>query len=492
MSVPAIAVLGTASDVGKSAIAGALCRILSDRGLVVAPFKAQNMSNNAAVCADGGEIGRAQAMQARAARRAPLVEMNPILLKPEQDARSQVVVLGRPVGTEGARQYLASTTERFSLVTGAYDRLTADADVAVIEGAGGAAEINLWDRDLVNWRMAEYAQARVVLVGDIGRGGVFAQLLGTLELLPPAWRQRVAGLIVNNFRGDASLFDDGRQMLEQRAGVPVLGIVPWLPDLLLETEDGTSLRPEASDSVRPLYIAVVRLPRLSNFTDFERLAAEPDVSLRYVTQAEDVVHADVVIVPGTKSTLADLEALRARGFDSALRAAADRGAEIVGLCGGMQLLGQAVSDPDQVEGGGEARGLGLLPVETVMVRDKTTRNVSGTATWGRLSGLPVSGYEIHVGQTRRMGGEPAFMLDGVADGVVARQGLCWGTYLHGVFDTAEFRRRWLNELRRRKGLAGLPAVASEAIDDAAEQAVARFASHVANYVALEPLLTGFP
>ncbi len=487
MNIPAIAVLGTASDVGKTAIAGALCRIFSQRGYRVAPFKAQNMSNNAFVCSCGGEIGRAQAMQARAAGVTPRVEMNPILLKPEADRRSQVVVMGRATSREDARTYLSTVNDRFDVVQRAYSTLCVDSDVAVIEGAGGAAEINLWDRDIVNWKMAEAADAPVVLVGDISRGGIFAQLLGTLDLLPPPRRRRVIGLVVNGFRGDASLFDDGVLELERRSGLPVLGVIPWVRDLMLETEDGISVPDNDGSKEAEIRIAVIRLPRLANSTDFEILAHEPDVELRYVTGVEDIARADVVIVPGTKSTAADLAYLKSSGLADAVGLAQTRGTEIVGICGGMQMLGTEIRDPDAIEGPPLALGLGVLPVSTTMKTAKTTRQITGVANWNGLSGLHVSGYEIHIGTTVRLGGRAAFRLASRQEGIVSDDGLAWGTYLHGVFDEPHFRRSWLNRVRVRLGLAALPVSTSREVSSRAEQAIQRFADHVRQHIDMGPI-----
>lgn len=482
----AIAVLGTGSSVGKSLLAAGLCRLLVRRGLRVAPFKAQNMSNNAAVTADGGEMGRAQVVQALACNLAPHVDMNPILLKPESDGRSQVIVSGRAVVTESARDYYRTIERRTGVVHQAYDRLAAAYDAVVLEGAGSCAELNLADRDLVNLPMAEHADARVVLVGDIERGGVFAQLIGTLELLAPAQRARVAGLIVNKFRGDRSLFDDGVEILEARTGLPVFGVVPRLMDLHIDDEDGADiLDPRravfATDTVN---IAVVGLPRISNMSDFTALDAEPDVALRYAHRPSHLGGADVVCIPGTKATLADLEHLDASGLGEAIVAAAGEGAHVIGVCGGLQILGRRVRDPDGVEGGGERAGLGLLPVDTVLRPGKITARRDAVA---HIAGdRPARGYEIHCGETRG-DAPPAFTIAGQPDGAVGHQGRVWGTYLHGLFDDAAVRRTWLNRVRADKRLPPVALETSRALDRRLERELDRWADHLAEHLADDTL-----
>lgn len=507
----AIAVLGTGSDVGKSLVVAGLCRVLHRAGLRVAPFKAQNMSLNSFVTPEGGEIGRAQALQAEACGIAPHVDMNPILLKPESDARAQVVVQGRVYSTLDAQAYFTRgrNSELFRAVQSSYGRLAAQYDVVVIEGAGSAAEVNLRDRDLVNWATVELADARVVLVGDIDRGGVFAQLIGTLDLIAPQERARVCGLVINKFRGDRALFADGVRFLQERTGLPVLGVLPFLRDLMLDQED--SLDVEAGRQVAfaedRVNIAVVLLPHLSNFTDFNMLAQEADVALRYVASPADIVGADVVIIPGSKSTLADLFYLRGKGFDVAVQQHVRDGRELVGICGGYQMLGQRIDDPDGVETGGEAIGLGMLQTTTVMMPDKITEQVEAVALHVEDGGsVSVRGYVIHMGRTDPGPHQPCFYLraskepsmeqpcagtsdERCPDGAMRDDGLVWGTYIHGLFDQPQFRRAWLNRLRRRKGRQPIDLAQSQLVNDTRRHALDRWADHLERHLDLAPIFS---
>jgi adenosylcobyric acid synthase len=463
MTARVLMVQGTSSSVGKSLLAAALCRIFARKGMRVAPFKAQNMSNNAAVCADGAEIGRAQAVQAAAAGIDPTADMNPVLLKPEADARSQVIVLGRPWRTLRAVGFYRRKDELWPIVTAALDRLRSAHDLVVIEGAGSPVELNLRQSDIVNMAVARHARAPVLLVGDIDRGGIFAQLLGTLMLLPPEERGQVRGLVVNRFRGDASLFAGGVRILEDRGGVPVLGVVPHLPWLLLPEEDSVALdaagltRQTGMSAPRALDIAVIHLPHIANFDDFDPLRAEPGVGLRYVQSPAELGRPHAVVLPGTKSTIADLGWLRMAGFGEALRELASRGTSIVGICGGYQMLGRMVRDPAGVESsGGAAPGLGFLPLQTTFESVKATfqarARVLGGPGWLRKAvGLEVEGYEIHVGRTvggrswleiTHRNGAPA----GLPDGAAGDDGRVWGCYLHGLFANAALRRLWLASL----------------------------------------------
>lgn len=451
MPAPVIMVLGAASSVGKSVLVAALCRIAARRGLRVAPFKAQNMSNNAAVTADGGEIARSTAVQAAAAHVQPTVEMNPILIKPEGQRRSQIIVEGRPWRTLDAGEYWRQREELWSVVTRNLDGLRARYDLVIAEGAGSPVELNLKPRDIVNARVATYAGARTLLVGDIDTGGIFAQLLGTLALLEPEERALVAGLVVNRFRGDPALFSDGVRILEQRSGVPVLGVVPWIDDLGLAEEDGVALERGHGGPDGGLRIAVARVPTIANFDDFDPLAREPGVSLRYVDRPEELAGAVAVILPGAKHTLAARRWLRERGFDAALRAFPGA---VVGICGGYQLLGARISDPLGVEGrGGEEPGLGLLPVETVFDREKRTVQVVAESLAPWAPGAPLTGYEIHAGRTSVNGGAAlariirrgAIASDDL-DGCVVEDGRVWGCYIHGIFANTVFRRAWLATL----------------------------------------------
>ncbi len=459
---------GTASSVGKSLLVTALCRIFRQDGYRVAPFKAQNMSLNSAVTADGREIGRAQAVQAAAAGIEPSVDMNPILLKPEADARSQVVVLGRPMASLSAGDYNARTAALWEVVTGALDRLRAAYDLVVIEGAGSPAEVNLKASDIVNMRVARYTDAPVLLVADIDRGGVFAALVGTLELLEPDERALVHGLVINKFRGDRQLLDPGLDFLVRRTGTPVLGVVPYLPRLQIAEEDSVALerhRPrDAAPSLSgpPLEIAVVRLPRIANFDDFDLLAAEPAVHLRYVERREELGRPDLVILPGSKTTVADLGFLRATGLAGRIVELARSGTPVLGVCAGYQMLGVVLRDPSGVESSTpETAGLGLLPVETTFRPEKRTRRVRAKVVtrqgfFGGLLDTVVEGYEIHMGVTTT-DGPPLFRVEadgeaGRPDGCVGPGGIVAGTYLHGLFEGSASRRALIEWLGARRGL----------------------------------------
>ena len=460
MSRPAAAlmVMGTGSSVGKSWLCAGLCRLLARRGYRVAPFKAQNMSNNAAPAEgpDGaGEIGRAQAVQAEAAGLRPHVDMNPVLLKPTGALGSQVVVLGRAVGHLKAREYRAQRERWWAAVTGAWARLAAASDVVVIEGAGSPAEFNLRRGDIVNMAMAHHSGAGVLLVGDIDRGGVFASLRGTLSLLEPADRPLFRGFVINRFRGDPSLLTPALRPFEAMTGVPVRGVIPMREDLDIDAEDSQNL--SGASLVRPelIDICAVALPTLANFTDLEPLAREPGAQLRYAREPAAVGSPDLLILPGSKDTLADLRWLRRRGLDRVVLAAARRGIPVLGLCGGYQILGRRITD--RVGHGGtadSAEGLGLLPVETVFGGEKATRPAAGQTRGGWLlpAGLPVEGYEIHQGRTAAVA--PLLDLGGRLDGAVS--GLVAGSYLHGLLDRPEPRRALLDALRRRRGLEALP------------------------------------
>jgi adenosylcobyric acid synthase len=466
MRAKTLMVQGTMSSAGKSVIVAGLCRVFARQGVRVAPFKAQNMSNNAAVCPDGAEIGRAQYTQALACGIAPTAAMNPILLKPEADSRSQVVVMGEAWAALPAGDYYRHRVELWKAVTGALDRLRADYDLVIAEGAGSPVEINLKAGDLVNMAVAKYAGAPVLLAGDIDRGGIFAQLLGTLWLLEPEERALVKGLLVNKFRGDLALFVEGIGMLEARGGVPVLGVIPYIHHHLPE-EDAVAIEAQNSEAVQraQIDIAVIRLPRIANFDDFDPLRGEPGVSLRYVERAEEIDLPDAIILPGTKSTMADLDWLRARGLDEAIRRCAGQGSAVVGICGGYQMLGERIRDPQHTESDrDEVAGLGLLAVETTFAGDKAThqaraRIAAQTGWLASLDGQMVSGYEIHMGRTGGEGAAPWLRIVerggaavDVADGAVGAEGRIWGCYLHGLFENEGLRRAWLGSLGwRREG-----------------------------------------
>ncbi len=432
-----IMLAGTGSDVGKSIVATALCRIFRQDGYVPAPFKAQNMALNSYATPDGLEIGRAQAVQAEAAGIPCHTDMNPLLLKPQSDHTSQVVLHGRPIGNKNAYDYWrrgAGDIDYRAEVCAAFDRLSARYNPIVMEGAGSIAEINLRRTDLVNMSMARHAGADVILVGDIDRGGVFASVYGSIMLQSPDDRRLIKGIIINKFRGDLRLFDDGRRMLEELCGVPVLGVIPYFSDIHIEEEDSVALAQKSMQAERgKVNVAVVMLRHLSNYTDFDALERDPRVHLYYTNNTEDLRQADVIIVPGTKSTLHDLYELRRNGCAQAIVGAHRRGATVLGICGGYQMLGVEVLDPDHVEGDIERLpGLGLLPVTTTMSGDKLTRQV--TCQYGQ-------GYEIHQGETTPMGdAQPAPLLhlnDGRDDGYVVDD-KCMGTYVHGILDNAPF------------------------------------------------------
>ncbi|MCH5325689.1 MAG: cobyric acid synthase [Duncaniella sp.] len=427
---------GTGSDVGKSLIAAGLCRIFRQDGYAPAPFKAQNMALNSYATPDGLEIGRAQAVQAEAAGIACSTDMNPLLLKPSGQCTSQVVLNGRPVGNRDAYEYFRreGRGELRREVCSAFDRLSLKYNPIVMEGAGSIAEINLRDSDLVNIPMARYAQAAVILVADIDRGGVFASTYGSIMLQQPDDRKLIKGVIINKFRGDMRLFDEGRRMMEEICGIPVLGVVPYAPDINIDEEDSVALdgkNTAPTSEPERVNIAVVRLPYISNFTDFNILSRHPQAHLYYTFTPAGIEAADVVIIPGSKATISDLTRLREAGLDGAILAAAARGASVVGICGGYQMLGLEVADPDGIEGTpGTVSGLGLLPVRTVLEGSKVTRRVVAQYPDGTPAG---EGYEIHMGRSVLLGGTPLFRLaDGSFDG--CRVGNVRGSYLHGILD----------------------------------------------------------
>jgi adenosylcobyric acid synthase len=491
----ALFVGGTGSDVGKSVLTAGLCRLLRRKGVQVRPFKAQNMALNAAVTPEGGEIGRAQALQAAACGVPPHTDMNPVLLKPNSETGAQVIVQGRPVGNMDVARYHAYKPEAFEKVTESFRRLADQADIVVMEGAGSIAEINLREHDIANLKVAAMAQAPVLLVADIDRGGVFASIVGTVELLTAGERRMLAGVIINRFRGDAALLASGIAAVEARTGVPVLGVVPWI-DLKLPEEDSVGLaRKGQGRDGAPLRIGVVRLPRLANYTDFDPLEHEPDVDLRYISGPDEIPGLDLLILPGTKSTLPDLQYLRTSGLARAIHDFHMQGGRIAGICGGYQMLGKRITDPDGVESDLlEAEGLGLLDVDTELAGDKQTRQVSGTVLEGAaalgLAGVEqVVGYEIHMGVTSRGGlARPLFAVarfggfgETFADGAVSVDGRTWGTYLHGLFDDAALRHALLNELRTRRGLGAMARPTAASLDGELD----RLADHLARHLDLE-------
>ena len=455
----AIMVQGTASNAGKSLLAAALCRIFRQDGYRVAPFKSQNMALNSCITPEGLEMGRAQVMQAQAAGTTPSVRMNPILLKPTNDTGSQVIVNGVPRGTMKAADYFAYKKALVPDIMEAYHSLEEEYDIIVIEGAGSPAEINLQKDDIVNMGMARMAKAPVLLCGDIDRGGVFASLYGTIALLPPEEQKLIRGTIINKFRGDVEILRPGLVQLEQLTGKPVLGVVPML-DVDVDDEDSLSQRLEQRPAKKGLIdIAVIRLPRLSNFTDFNALERMEEVTLRYVRSPKELSKPDLVILPGTKNTMDDLRWLRESGLETVILKHAAAGGAVVGICGGYQMLGRTVSDPEGVEGGGTLPGLGLLPTETVFLGEKTRTRVEGVFTTGSglfaaLSGVPFAGYEIHMGVTTIDGSTLVQIKSQTgeekADGCCA--GNVWGSYVHGIFDRASCAQAVVNCLRRARGL----------------------------------------
>ncbi|RPH28146.1 cobyric acid synthase [Buttiauxella warmboldiae] len=462
----AIMVQGTASDVGKSMLVAGLCRIFAQDGQRTAPFKSQNMALNSGITPDGKEMGRAQIFQAEAAGIAPDVRMNPVLLKPTSDRKAQVVLMGKVATNMDAVTYHNYKPQLKAQIREVYQSLAAEHDVMVLEGAGSPAEINLRDRDIVNMGMAELAQCPVILVADIDRGGVFAAIYGTIALLLEHEKWRVKGVIINKFRGDVALLYSGIEQIEALTGVPVLGVMPWL-NVDLEDEDSVVLERGKYDSaaVKDLDIAVLQLPYMSNFTDFNALAAQPDVRLRYVSKPDELNNHDLVIVPGSKNTLGDLRWLRENGLEQALLAHHRNHGAVLGICGGYQMLGQHIYD--EVESGlGEMPGLGLLDVVTHFASEKTTTRVSGQVQsalpglFAASSGAALQGYEIHLGETRRGENTAPFATFTSCnmrpchhiDGAISADGRVLGTYLHGLFDSGEFTRSLLNALRLRKGL----------------------------------------
>jgi adenosylcobyric acid synthase len=446
--VPGLMLQGTGSDVGKSLITAGLCRAFTRRGLAVRPFKPQNMSNNAAVTAEGGEIGRAQALQARACGVVPVADMNPVLLKPQSATGAQIIVQGRVFGTAQARDYHALKPHLLARVLESYARLSQGTDLMLVEGAGSPAEINLRDGDIANMGFAEAADLPVVLIGDIDRGGVLAAIVGTLALLPDAERSRIKGYIINKFRGDASLFEPAIAILAGRTGLPCLGVVPHFPAASsLPAEDAVVLeRPRDAQANGRFRIIVPRLPNISNFDDLDPLRAEPEIAVIMVSPGTPLPRdADLVLLPGSKATIADLAAFRAAGWDIDLTAHLRAGGRVLGLCGGYQMLGRRIADPDGIEGPpGEAAGLCHLDIETILSGDK--RLVERSAM-DAVSGLSVTGYEMHLGRTTGPATEhPFLILDGHPEGAVSPDGRVAGCYLHGLFAGDSWRRYYLASL----------------------------------------------
>jgi len=462
-----IMIQGTGSSVGKSVMVAALCRIFYQDGFKVAPFKAQNMALNSFVTKDGGEMGRAQVVQAEACGIEPTVDMNPILMKPTSDVGSQIIVRGKPISNMKVQEYRNYKSKLISVVKDSFLKLAHNYEVIVIEGAGSPAEINLREDDIVNMRMAQIADCPVLLVGDIDKGGVFAWVVGTLELLTEEERDRVKGVIINKFRGDKEILQPGLDYLEKKIKKPVLGVIPYFRDIQIEEEDSVnSEKNKYGTQTAPgkINIEVLYLPHISNFTDFDPLEREEGISLRYIKMGERLGEPDLLIIPGSKNTLDDLYCLKKSGYQKEISNRAKKGTVIVGICGGYQMLGREIYDPEHTESSREKiEGLGLINGVTTLKSEKITFQVRA-----RLLPNPffdnqdeLSGYEIHTGETVLLEGEkPLFRISkrssiqtDINDGVVSKEGMVWGTYIHGIFDNNSFRRAFINFLRRKKGLA---------------------------------------
>ncbi|CAN2041188.1 Cobyric acid synthase [Candidatus Magnetomoraceae bacterium gMMP-15] len=449
---PCLAVFGTGSDVGKSIIAAGICRFFSNQGISVSPFKAQNMSNNSGVTPDGLEMGRAQIVQAEAARIVPHVDMNPILLKPTSDVGSQVILLGRAVGNSLASDYHKKKNDLFLATCSALDRLRRKYKAIVIEGAGSCAEVNLASHDIVNFSIAEYADAPVILVADIHRGGVFAQIVGTLECLPKKQRDRIAGFIINRFRGDINLFQDGIKWIENKTNKPVFGVLPWYNHFYIDQEDSVVLENPPGvnpDKIDGNSIAVIRIPHISNFTDFEPLLQLKNLNVFFLEKVQDLFKFKAVIIPGSKNTRYDLEWAQKLGWAKKLKEYRKHGGHILGICGGYQMMGQSINDPDGLEGKpGKSKALELLPVETTLMAPKTT-----TLTHFSWHGKSGQGYEIHAGQTVRLSGSAMFIIHSRnshniddKDGCMTEDKKVCGTYIHGLFDSPDILKLWLKQI----------------------------------------------
>lgn len=457
----AIMVQGTMSNAGKSLLTAGLCRIFKQDGYKVAPFKSQNMALNSFITEEGLEMGRAQVMQAEAAGIAPSVYMNPILLKPTNETGSQVIVNGEVLGTMSAREYFAYKKNLIPEVKKAYDKLASEYDIVVIEGAGSPAEINLKQEDIVNMGMAKIAGAPVLLVGDIDRGGVFAQLIGTVMLLEEDEKEIVKGMIINKFRGDKTILDPGIAMLEEKSGIPVVGVAPYL-NIEVEDEDSLTERFDGKQEVDLIDIAVIRTPRISNFTDFNALEVIPGVSVRYVKTVRELKNPDMIVLPGSKNTMEDLLWLRQNGLEAAVLKKAAEGKIIFGVCGGYQMLGETLSDPDHVEAGGQLKGMGLLPMDTIFRGAKTRTRVQGSfpkveGVLKGLTGVKLEGYEIHMGVTTLKEGASSFVnITDTVKGTSKEDGACagnvYGSYVHGIFDKEEVARKIVEAIGEIKGL----------------------------------------
>ncbi|HEV7277267.1 MAG TPA: cobyric acid synthase [Devosiaceae bacterium] len=478
----ALMFMGTGSDVGKSLIVAGLCRAYANRGLNVAPFKPQNMSNNAAVTADGGEIGRAQALQARAARRQPVTAMNPVLLKPEHESGAQIILRGRRLGSMPAREYWQRRGDFLDQVRGAFDELCADADLVLVEGAGSASEVNLRHNDIANFGFARAAGVPVVVIGDIHRGGVIAALAGTFAVVDPGDASLIAATLVNRFQGDPALFADGRLFIESRTGRPCLGPVPhFAAASRLPAEDVLALDAPQPAAAGPFSIAVPRLPRIANFDDLDPLRAEPGVRLQIVEPGQPIPPVDLIILPGSKATRSDLAALRAEGWDIDILAHHRRGGALLGICGGYQMLGTMIADPEGIEGTpGSSRGLGLLDVET---RIGPLKQLRLEGAHHAASGEPLAGYHMHMGETAGAdGNRPFARVAGEPEGAMSASGTVMGTYLHGLFAADGFRAAFLRQL-------GAGRTGETAYETVVEATLDQLAEHLERHLDLDTILT---
>jgi len=486
---PCLAVFGTGSDVGKSIVTTALCRFFANRGVFVAPFKAQNMSNNSGVTPEGLEMGRAQIVQAEAARIPPHVDMNPILLKPTSEIGAQVVVLGEAVINCTARKYHEQKENLFSKACAALDRLREKHDLIIMEGAGSCAEVNLMPHDIVNFSMAGYADSPVILVGDIHKGGIFAQIIGTLECLPQKQQEQIIGFIINRFRGDITLFEEGVRWIEQKTEKKVFGVLPWYDHIIIEAEDSVVIENPKEISPKNIVdpaIAVIRLPHISNFTDFDRLSCLKGLNIYFLEKPQELTAFKAVILPGSKNTRSDLNWLNASGWAEKLTEFADREGHILGICGGYQMLGHFVHDPDGLEGNpGTTKGLMLLPVETILKAPKTTTLTR--FSWGDIEG---TGYEIHTGQTKRFNGKSLFYIfeknrifSDNEDGCIAYDERIMGTYIHGLFDSPDITKRWLSVI----GLGAIDVPKTKGLN-AREKEYDLLADHFEKHVDMKEIL----
>ncbi|MCL3781236.1 cobyric acid synthase [Prolixibacteraceae bacterium JC049] len=466
--------VGTGSDVGKSIVNAAFCRIFKNDGYSPAPFKAQNMSLNSYPTPDGLEIGRAQAVQAEACKIPCQVEMNPVLLKPTSNQQSQVVLNGKPVGNQSAKEYFMKDNKQalFQEAVQSYETLAAKYNPMVIEGAGSISEMNLWKKDIVNMRMAMATQSATFLIADIDRGGVFASVYGSIALLPEEQRKLIKGIVINKFRGDISLFEDGKKILEDLTGVPVVAVIPYYTDIYIEDEDSVVLdKKHGTITDNQVNIAVVQLKHLSNFTDFNVLERTPDVNLFYTRNGEDIENADIVIIPGSKNTIADLHYLKQNGLAQSIIRAHKNGKSVYGICGGYQIMGESIEDPDQVEGEiPYIAGLGLLPTQTVLTQEKTTEQRTFSF---RNSSVECKGYEIHMGTTTTANNQPVCTTStGEADGYFLND-KTWGSYMHGIFDNPTI----INEILE---IIGAEKTAIEDMDSFKDQQYDKLAEHVRN------------